>query len=57
MGRGMGSRGPMGRGGPMGPRGDPLGFLPMLGRELGITQAQKDQIKNKSEVRSLKSEV
>jgi Spy/CpxP family protein refolding chaperone len=43
MGRGMGPRGPMG--GPMGP-GGPLGFLPALGRELGITDAQKDQIKN-----------
>ena len=39
MGRGMGPRGPMGPGGPM-------GRLPMLGRQLGITDAQKDQIKN-----------
>jgi periplasmic protein CpxP/Spy len=37
-GRGMG---PGGRG-----PGGPMGMLPMLGRELGITDAQKEQIKN-----------
>src|SRR5262245_9860918 len=37
MGRGMGPGGP-GRGGPM-------GMLPMLARELNLTDAQKDQIK------------
>jgi len=41
MGRGMGPGGPMGPGG----RG-PMGMLPMLGRQLGITDAQKEQIKN-----------
>lgn len=45
MGRGMGPRGPMGRGGPMGPRG-PMGMLPMLARGLGITDAQRNQIKS-----------
>jgi len=38
MGRGMG---PGGRGGP----GGPMGMLPMLGRRLDLTDAQKDQIK------------
>ena len=38
MGRGMG---PGGRGGP----GGPMGMLPMLGRQLDLTDAQKDQIK------------
>ena len=42
MGRGMGPGGPDGRGG----RGGPMGMLPMLARELNITDAQKDQIKN-----------
>lgn len=42
--RGRGMGGP-GRGGPMGP-GGPLGIMPMLGPELGLTDAQKDQIKN-----------
>jgi periplasmic protein CpxP/Spy len=42
-GRGMGPGGP-GRGDPFGP-GGPIGMLPMLARELGITDAQKDQIK------------
>ena len=46
-GRGMGPGGPMGRGGPMGPGGPggPMGMLPMLGRELNLTDTQKDQIK------------
>jgi protein CpxP len=39
-GRGMGPGGP-GRGGP----GGPMGMLPMLGPQLGLTDAQKDQIK------------
>lgn len=47
-GRGMGPGGPMGRGGPMGP-GGPMGMLPMLARELGITDAQKAQIQNIAE--------
>jgi Spy/CpxP family protein refolding chaperone len=38
MGRGMG---PGGRGGP----GGPMGMLPMLGRRIDLTDAQKDQIK------------
>ena len=38
MGRGMG---PGGRGGP----GGPMGMLPMLGRQIDLTDAQKDQIK------------
>src|SRR5262245_13919379 len=29
-----------------GPGGGPMGLLPMLGRELNITDAQRDQIKN-----------
>jgi len=37
-------RGPMGRGGPGGP-GGPIGILRMLGSELGLTDAQKDQVK------------
>ncbi len=41
-GRGMGPGGP-GRG-PGGP-GGPMGMLPMLGPQLGLTDAQKDQIK------------
>src|SRR5439155_11422450 len=41
MGRGMGPGGPMGPGG----RG-PMGMLPMLGRQLGITDAQNEQLKN-----------
>jgi Spy/CpxP family protein refolding chaperone len=41
-GRGMGPGGP-GRG-PGGP-GGPMGILPMLGPQLGLTDAQKDQIK------------
>ena len=43
-----GRMGGPGRGGPMGP-GGPMGMLPMLGRGLGITDAQKDQIKNIAE--------
>jgi protein CpxP len=39
-GRGMGPGGP-GRGGP----GGPMGMLPMLGPQLGLSDAQKDQIK------------
>ena len=40
----------MGRGGPGGPGrfggpGGPMGMLPMLGRELNLTDTQKDQIK------------
>ena len=38
----------MGRGGRMGP-GGPTGMLPMFARELNITDAQKDQIKNIAE--------
>jgi protein CpxP len=41
----MGPGGPGGRGGPMGP-GGPMGMLRMLGPELGLTDAQKDQVKN-----------
>ena len=41
-GRGMGPGGPMGRGGP----GGPMGMLPMFGPRLGLTDAQKDQVKN-----------
>ena len=46
-GPGGGPRGPMGRGGPMGPGGPggPMGMLPMLGPQIGLTDAQKDQIK------------
>ena len=41
----MGRGGPGGRfGGPGGP-GGPMGMLPMLGRELNLTDAQRDQIK------------
>jgi Spy/CpxP family protein refolding chaperone len=53
-GRGLGLRGPMGpggpggRGGPMGP-GGPLGMLRMLGPRLGLTDAQKDQVKSVAE--------
>jgi Spy/CpxP family protein refolding chaperone len=42
--RGRGMSDP-GRRGPMGP-GGPMGMLPMLGPELNLTDAQKDQIKN-----------
>ena len=42
MGRHMGPGGPGGRGGP----GGPMGMLPMLGRAVGLTDAQKDQIKS-----------
>jgi protein CpxP len=38
-----GRMGGPGRGGPM---GGPLGLLPMFGRELNLTDAQKDQIKS-----------
>jgi Spy/CpxP family protein refolding chaperone len=38
MGRGPGGRGPMGPGGP-------LGMLPMLARDLQLTDAQRDQLK------------
>jgi Spy/CpxP family protein refolding chaperone len=44
-GRGMG---PGGRGGPMGP-GGPMGMLPMFGARLGLTDAQKDQVKTIAE--------
>lgn len=39
-------RGPGGRGGPgrMGPDG-PMGLLPMIGRELQLTDSQRDQVK------------
>ncbi len=60
IGRGLGSGGPMGpgrrgpggpgTGGPMGPEG-PLGMLRMMGPRLGLTDAQKDQIKNLAETR------
>jgi periplasmic protein CpxP/Spy len=43
-GRGMGPGGPGRFGGPGGP-GGPMGMLPMLGRQLGLTDAQKGQIK------------
>jgi protein CpxP len=43
MGPGRGGR--MGPEGPMGP-GGPMGFLPMLGRGLQLTDAQRDQIKS-----------
>ena len=41
----------MGRGGPMGPGwpGGPMGMLPMFGQRLGLTDAQKDQIKSIAE--------
>jgi len=45
---GRGPGGPMGRGGPMGP-GDPMGMLRMLGPRIGLTDAQKDQIKTVAE--------
>jgi protein CpxP len=35
----------MGRGGPGGPMGGPMGFLPRLGRAIQLTDAQRDQIK------------
>jgi Spy/CpxP family protein refolding chaperone len=41
-GRGMMRPGGPGRGGP----GGPMGMLPMLGRRLGLTDTQRDQIKN-----------
>ena len=41
-GRGRGPGGPGRFGGP----GGPMGMLPMLGRQLNLTDAQKDQIKN-----------
>ena len=47
-GQGMGPGGPMGRGGPGGP-GGPMGMLPMFGSRLGLTDAQKDQVKNIAE--------
>jgi periplasmic protein CpxP/Spy len=44
-GRGMGPGGPgRGPGGPGGP-GGLMGMLPMLGQQLGLTQAQRDQIR------------
>ena len=43
-GRGMGPGGPGGPGRFGGP-GGPMGMLPMLGPQLGLTDAQKDQIK------------
>ena len=43
-GRGMGPGGPGGPGRFGGP-GGPMGMLPMLGRQIGLTDAQKDQIK------------
>jgi protein CpxP len=46
-GRGIGPGGP-GRGGPGGP-GGPMGMLPMFGSRLGLTEAQKDQVKNVAE--------
>jgi periplasmic protein CpxP/Spy len=42
--QGEGRRGPGGRGGFRGP-GGPMGLLPMLGRDLELTDAQKDQLK------------
>ena len=41
----------MGRGGPMGPGGPggPMGMLPMFGPRLGLTDAQKEQVKNIAE--------
>ena len=43
--RGAGPGGPGGRGGRMGGPAGPIGILPMLARELNITDAQKAQIK------------
>lgn len=45
--RGMGPGGPGGPGGParFGGPGGPMGMLPMLGREIGVTGAQRDQVK------------
>jgi protein CpxP len=44
-GRGMGPGGPgRGPGGPGGP-GGPMGMLPMLGPRIGLTDAQRDQVK------------
>ena len=40
-----GPGGPMGRGGP----GGPMGMLPMFGAQLGLTDAQKDQVRNIAE--------
>ena len=40
----MGGRGGPGRGGPMGP-GGPMGILPMLPREIQLTDAQRDQLR------------
>ncbi len=50
-GRGMGPGWPGGRGGPMGPGGPggPMGLLPMFGARLGLTDEQKDQVKNIAE--------
>jgi protein CpxP len=42
--QGEGRRGPGGPGGFRGP-GGPMGLLPMLGRDLELTDAQKDQLK------------
>jgi Spy/CpxP family protein refolding chaperone len=47
-------RGPGGPGGPDGPGGfrgpgGPMGMLPRLGREIGLTDAQRDQIKTIAE--------
>lgn len=43
-GRGMGPGGPGGPGRFGGP-GGPMGMLPMLGRQIGLTEAQRDQVK------------
>ena len=50
-GRGMGPGWPGGRGGPMGPGwpGGPMGLLPMFGARLGLTDEQKDLVKNIAE--------
>ena len=46
-GRGMGPGGPGGPGrfGGSGGPGGPMGMLPMLGRQIGLTEAQRDQVK------------
>ena len=46
-GRGMGPGGPGGHGGPgrFGGPGGPMGMLPMLGPQIGLTDAQRDQVK------------
>lgn len=46
--QGEGRRGPGGPGGFRGP-GGPMGLLPMLGRDLELTDAQKDQLKGIAE--------